>query len=265
MERKISCNKCCNLNSILKIQDESKYEDIEESLCPDCKLVIASFYNEADTNILNLVGKSFVLPKNSIFYHLNESCLSTQNAADLNDYSDKCVLIVGFGELNRLSVLSSIAKLEFKKMVCLSNTIGWALDFFDDMILAEHQDIDKKEDTLEIVNEYMLENKLRFDAVLTYDESSLLIASYLATNLNLPSIPFDFALKMANAYEFKKACLEADLKMPHFCIIKSNDRLNVLKEVKNRLNTLRSEINGKVIGFPLLVRSSNSPEKCIQI
>jgi hypothetical protein len=128
----------------------------------------------------------------------------------------------------------------------LSNTIGWALDFFDNMILAEHQDIERREETLQKVKEYMLENKIEFDAIFAYDEHSLLVASYLAGCFNLPSIPFDFALKMTNACLFRKVCLQADIDTPNFCIIKSSDRLAVLKEVIDlQIRKFKSEIKGQ--------------------
>lgn len=207
MESKSVCSNCLN-----------KVECLE---CSDLVNDLANYVN---------------IPPKSAYFHLNEKILYDKSD---HEYSDKNILLVGCGSIKRTSVLRSLKLLSFNKFICLAKTkMNWTVNFFDDWILADHEDINQKEATLKAVEQYQHKNNIKFDAVLTYDDYCVLVTSYITSNLNLVGIPFDFIEKIRNKYSFRSHCSDLKINCPKFYLIKSNERKSFL----NRPELLDNQI-----------------------
>jgi len=195
-------------------------------------------------------------PPNSVFFHLNENILyenGNSNNKKNEIYKDKSILLVGTGSIKRMPVLKSLKLLAFKNFICLMKTKeSWAETYFDDWILADHEDINNKENTLNSVKSYMSNTNIIFDAILTYDDYCVLITSYLISKLNYKGIPFDFVKMIKNKYEFRSLCSNLNINHPKFFLIKSNERKSFFSN---------SKIDWNGCNFPLIVKNTNGSAK----
>jgi hypothetical protein len=253
---------CSSCNTLVINEDLGAYAIQELSifdnlLCSKCNLVIKSKYCDGNISEVSNDSEYLNLPKKSIFFHTNDEVLNeeAENLSKDDIFKDKSVLFIGCGSIKRMPVLQSILNFEFKKIVYLCREKSWARDFFDDLILAEHENIAEKETTLAKVKEYMINNNFTFDAILTYDDMSVLMASYLANHFNLPSIPFDFSMKIRNKYELRKMSKQLGISVPKFCLIKSKERQTFLDEIKNEAYKLLLTENGEAIQFPVIAKN----------
>lgn len=262
----VKCNHNFKTNLIIDSDNDSK-------LCSDCILVIKSFYtkNNSDKNVTcQSLDKYNKLTKQSVYFHLNDQLLDespsskSTNSKEINKNknANKNVLLVGCGSLKRMPILESIKKLNFKRLVCLCNQKTWAYNYFDDWINAEHEDISKKENTLKVVKDYMNDNNLKFDAILTYDDYCTLVASFLANSFDLPSIPFEFVKTIKNKYEFRKLCAELKINHPQFFLIKSENRHEYINAYRNNSKIFLSKFGRSFstmdeisINLPVIVKN----------
>ena len=193
----------------------------------------------------------FELPKDCIYANLNESL---KDGADfMNIYSEKNILLVGSGNIKRLHILQNIKSLKFKRLVCLINSQNWASEYFDDIILAEHEKIEQKSETLDKIKEFMHKNSIKFDAVITYDDFSVLLTSFIAESLNLPCIPYEIIEKIKNKYEFRKLCRKLGIVTPKFFFIKANEKEVFMTSLKDE--GLVGNGDDFMCGFPLVVKN----------
>lgn len=189
------------------------------------------------------------------YFYLNKSILSD----DHGNFKHKTVLVIGCGSIKRYHVLKSLKNLNFKKMICLCKEKTWAYDYFDDWILADHEKLTKIEDTLNKVIEYEKEYQSKFDAIFTYDDYSILVASYLANHFKLPSIPFELAKLIKDKFEFRKLCKKKGIFAPKFCLIKASE-IGSLIETKNDILSSIWFQESK-IKFPVVVKNSKGSGK----
>ncbi len=238
---------CSTLNQELAI--------FESFLCSKCNLVLKSKYSKSysDSATKNLLN----IPKQAIYFHTNDDILNIGSQNETNDtiFQSKTVLVVGSGSIKRMHVLQSILKFKFKKIVYLCREKNWAFEYFDDLIHAEHEDIAEKEETLAKVKDYMNKNYLTFDAILTYDDLSVLMTSYLASHFNLPSLPFDFSTTIRNKYEMRKISKRLGISAPNFFLLKSNKRRAFLDKIKSGARKAIQSENGEAIRFPVIAKN----------
>ena len=202
--------------------------------------------------LFNKIDGFVKFPPNSVFFHLNENILY-ENSNQNEIYKEKSILLIGTGSIKRISVLKSLRLLSFKHFVCLTRIKeSWTENFFDDWIIADHEDINNKENTLNSVKNYMSNNNITFDAILTYDDLCVLITSYLISELNYKGIPFGFVEIIKNKYEFRSLCSKLNINHPNFFLIKSSERTNII-------NSLNIDFNG--CNFPLIVKNTYGVSK----
>ena len=289
-----------------RIEDLAKQKNVKAlasaELCAACKLIISSFYNSKNGINLTSTHKSchlkysidntllvgnfdmvirepYNLPNKSVYFHLNEEILypppstSTSTSSGQFNYRDKNVLLIGCGGIKRLPVVKSLAKLNFKKLVCLNKERSWAHSYFDDWIYAETEDVNQKETTLKAINNYCEANRLKFDAVLTYDDYCVLTTSYIQKELNLPGgTPYEFLEKIKNKYEFRNMCRKLSISCPKFFLIKNEEvetyyrvnkaqvRLAALDDAsefqaKEFVSLLDETLEPVQIEFPLIIKN----------
>jgi len=230
------------MNFICKCFDSNTTTSaVLQPVCSKCEFIVNTHFisNEAKTHLISSLNPTEFFPKkisqdNNLFLNLTKQCVySHLNVDILYDapsglYSDKNILLIGSGSVKRQSVLQSLKLLSFKRLVCLSNSKNWACHYFDDWILAESEDISKKEATLQAVKDYIRKENIKFDAIFTYDDYCVLIASYLQQNFGLPGMNFDFVQKIKNKYEFRHLSMELDINCPKFFLISSSERKQFL-------------------------------------
>ena len=210
------------------------------SKCSSCKRIIVT------TNRLPQTTDIVNMPNNTVYYHLNEdepnaySLLFSESAVeddpDLEKYREKSVLLIGSGKFGRMPVLLNLLNLPFKRIVCLCNEKTWAHTFINDWILAEHEDISQKESTIKAIDNYMRENNMYFDTIITYDDLCTTLTSYLSELYGLNGISFDFCTKIKNKYEFRKLCKQQGISHPNFFKIDSNQRRDYIDYYKRIAN-----------------------------
>jgi hypothetical protein len=92
--------------------------------------------------------------------------------------------------------------------------------------------------------DYMEKTNSKFDAVLTTTELSVLMTSYLASELGCLAIPFDVAQTVTNKYDFRKYCKRLGIVTPKFSLIEHDDRLKRIELIddlqKKELNFKRN-------------------------
>jgi hypothetical protein len=260
---KVLCKKCTLISHVYRL----KYSKIDrqpfnEGLkCDSCKLVIYSFYSE--NNLANqLYGLNTIinLPQRTVFIHVNNSLLNVYeyNQSFLADiYKSKNVLIVGCGSIKRMVVLQTIRKLKLNKLVCLARNEDWAAPFFDDWILAEHENLSHKETTLRKVEQYMQSNNVSFDAILTYDDYCILMTSYLANHFGFPSIPYEVCARIKNKHEFRRVSTDLNISAPKFLMIDSNKCSEIKDAIQNNsIKQLIAENGGMVLNFPVIAKNT---------
>lgn len=200
--------------------------------CENCVKIVTSYTvpNQFSNNFSNNLHS---LPKKTVFFHLNEDVINDDSR--FNDplrYSNKNVLIIGCGSVKRSMVLMSLKKFKFKRLVNLIRKQTWTNDFFDDIIYAEHEDIEKKDETLKIIKDYMNQNDFIFDAIFTFDDYSVLLTSYITTQLGYPGIPFDVCESIKDKHKFRELSFELGITHPNFNFLTSNNRKDHLEKIE---------------------------------
>ena len=200
------------------------------------------------------------LEANTMFSYYNEDILFGANNADTFDYSNKSVLVIGSGCPRKASLVRTLKRLPLKNLVCLGREATWALDSFTGWIYAEQEHLDKKEDSLQAVRDYMSETRVVFDAVFTYLDTCTQMTSYLASCLNLRGIPFEFIHQCKNKANFRQLCSQLDIKTPKFFLIKSAERRDYLNQIINDTDTHRNQVNSlnnndAFLTFPVIIKN----------
>ena len=292
MEFEIICSNCSsssnhrNKTSLDELDDKENNVDFET--CSQCKLLVQSrFNNQQHRNNDEDKSTTIDLPLQSIFIHLNEQILyeshrklltndnsSTPQSAlssSSSSLSDKNVLLIGFGGIKRLPVLNSIKRMNLKRLVCLARETSWATRFVDDWILAEHENLEEREETLRRIVAYELENQMKFDAILTYDDFCILMASYLQEKFEMPGIPLPFLEKIKNKFEFRRMCNKLQISAPKFFLLNyddmpmyarkfsepvlNNENNEYVYDLKNYEMVNSSDDDRQRIGFPIIVKN----------
>jgi hypothetical protein len=285
MEVEIFCTRCDYVRKSFKINKQQVHEAdnlIPNKSCQDCKLIVksctlnnskvqtqAESSQDAKPEYISLPNKAFFFHSNKhILYddgnnksHVSSSFIgSNEKSQFASIYSTKNVLLIGTGSLKRGPVLQSLKSLTFRKFVCLCNSRTWAFDYFDDWIYAEHENTNEKENTLRAVHEYTNKHKMKFDAVLTYDDYCVLMTSFIANNLNLPSMPFEFIERIKDKGDFRRYCARQKINCPRFLIISSSKRADYLKKISSSIANLKE--NEKIskedfsLNFPVIVKNT---------
>ena len=220
---------CTRTNELLKssVQLNNKNElNSENQLhgdCTHCIKIISSKHNQAFDGIKN--QESIKIPDKTLFFHSNNETLYSDSRFENPDfYKDKIILIVGTGSVKRKSILNNLKKLNFRKTVNLVIKKTWATEYFDDFIIAESDNVERKEETLAAVKAYMTNNCTKFDAIMTYDEFCVLMTAYLTQELNLNGIPFEVACRIRNKSSFRKYCEQLDINCPKNVLVESKER-----------------------------------------
>lgn len=212
---------------------------------------------------LSLNKKGVVsLPQKSVFFHMNHQIL--YDKPENYDYSEKSILLVGCGSIKRTSVLESLKQLGFKRIVCLARArLNWAEVFFDDWILAEHEDLFFKELTLAAVEAYMSKKNFKFDAILTFDDYSVLVNSYIISQLKgYIGIPYEFVEKIKNKYQFRTLCRELGINCPNFFLIESNERKNFCNKLADNPEVILKD--DRPWNLPIIVKNALGSGKGIK-
>lgn len=224
------------------------------SKCSNCFFGIISETGTIETKIksdlINLEDKFF-------YFHQNKSVLNDSN----DHFTDKKVLVIGCGSIKRYHVLKSLKTLNFEKIICLCREKTWAYGYFDDWIFADHENMDIIEKTLKMVLEYEKKNCFKFNAIFTYDDYSILVASYLANYFNLPSIPLELAKAVKNKFELRKLCELNGITTPKFCLIKYQEIRSFLDYFSTTNNDILQSSLFSEINYPLIVKNSNGSGK----
>ncbi|RNA40970.1 D-alanine-D-alanine ligase [Brachionus plicatilis] len=143
-------------------------------------------------------------------------------------------------------------------MVYLCKEKTWAHNYFDDWIDADHENLINIEETSKRVLEYEKKIHSKFNAIFTYDDYSILVASYLANHFNLPSIPFELAKTIKN----KILCEKNGITFPNFFLIK-NHEIDPYTKLNGKLDNIFSLplFKNSKIEFPLIVKNPNGSGK----
>ena len=209
--------------------------------------------DDSITNEINDKDKSefdFDLPKDCVYANAID-CL--KNAGNSNGiYSDKTILLVGSGAFKRLHTLLSLKSLNFKRLVYLTNSLNWASEYFNDIIIAEHENVELKSETLDKIKDFMRKNSIKFDAVITYDDYCVQITSFVAESLNLSCIPYSIIESIKNKYEFRKLCKKIGIVSPNFFSINSSQREAYLTSTKDGDAVGNGDCTCK---FPIVVKN----------
>jgi hypothetical protein len=177
------------------------------------------------------------LPEKTIFFHRNDHVLYDNIDTDKEIFKDKIILIIGTGSIKRMSVIRNLKNMNFKKCINLIREPNWAQKYFDGFILAEHEDIGKKEETLQAIQDYMRLNSIRFDAIYTYDDYCTLLTSYITTALNYPGIPHQVVARIRDKYAFRKYSHELGITHPNHNHLTLSDRTEHLRKICEFLAT----------------------------
>jgi hypothetical protein len=280
MEIEAFCSKCDYIRKkLLESNQKFKTQSITGRFCNDCRLIFKSYTsrNFKQKNDITVLKEDepefFSLPKRSFYFHLNNqelfdkkvkrnnvlSEINVDRADSIDVYSNKNVLLINSGLVQQLPFLNSLKSLSFRRLICLCRNKTWAFDYFDDWIFAEHENIEEKEASLDSVKEYMKKCEMEFDAIITYEDSSTRMASYIANNLNLPSIPFDVISKIKNKAEFRKYCAMLGINTPKFLIITSSQRIELLKRITKLTKQFKEDDICNAcfeLKFPVIVKNT---------
>lgn len=224
--------------------------------CAECKIVVKSYYQNENANDSFENSNDFLeIPSQSTYFHLNDELLTNKNS-DKSFYRDKNILLIGCGSIKRMSVLRSIRELGLNKLVCLCRNKEWAFNYVDEWIYAEHEDLSKIDQTLEAVESYILKEKIKFDAIITYDDYCTLVTFYLANKFNLPSIPIELAKKIKNKFKFRQLCDQLGIFCPGYFLIESSLRQNYINRLRfTEFNWLNSLDNQNKLNYPVIVKN----------
>jgi hypothetical protein len=227
-------------------------------------MIYQSFYSEK--NMKPSSSGIFSLEKNECFFHSNEKVLNSfctddiQNATarveNGNFYQNKNVLFIGHGSASRMPILKQIAQYRFKRLVGLCKAQTWAKSYFSEWIFADPEKLDRIHETIDSVQDYIDANDMEFDAIVTYDDYCIEVATFLANYFNLPSTPFNTLLAIRNKDAFRRLCYDLGINHPRFLSIKSSSRFNFVDRIKsNKFLNLRS-VNNELIRFPMIIKNT---------
>jgi len=225
---------CCEKSPGKKINSSKELNDIFDeklkiSKCTSCRSLVKTTYQ---SNFKNSNFTEIDLPEQSGYLHLNKDILY-KDSPELEKYSDKNFLLVGVGGFHRYKLIKNIRSLSFNRLVLLNSTKSMFDEYFDDVILAEHEHLSEKEKTLKAVVKYMVDNQLKFHAVFAFDEDFVMMTSYLATELKLLGIPFNLIQKIKNKSEFRKLCSELGITCPRNFLIDLSSKLAYSEQVSD--------------------------------
>lgn len=263
----------------------------ESDRCAGCTILLRSFYNSKQLiepvsfhescQLEKLVlgsrpqstaeseqQESYALPSKSLFLHLNDQLLYPEPQSSI-DYSSKNVLLVCPGSVKRASVLDSLAKLRFKKFVCLHiERSPWAEKYFDDWIIADDEDISKRQTAVEAVQNYCNTNSMRFDAILAYSDYVISTTAFIQEELRMPgAMSFESCEMTKNKYEFRKMCQSNNISCLKFFLIKNEEIISYVDFYKSKTSeTSLTELdkNSEIcasVQFPLIVKNPRGTGK----
>jgi hypothetical protein len=161
-------------------------------------------------------------PSEKLFY-INENVLCDEMNRN-RIYGKAAILVVAPNRIGNTNCLKIAKKMNYGYTVNLTGSKCWSEEFFDDSIFAPDCDMTRKEETLSAVKAFMKEKKIKFDAIVTFLEYSVQMASYLAEELGCLGIPFEVAKTVQNKYEFRKYCDQLGIVTPGFSLIKFDER-----------------------------------------
>jgi len=250
------CEKSSNKKiDFTKDSDQNLISKVMRVKCQKCHLLIKTTHQ---LKAKNIGLTSIELPEQSVYFHLNKELLYKDSSKE--SYSDKNFLLIGTSGVHRQKLIKNIKSFSFNRLVLLNSTITMFDEYFDDVILAEHEDLSSKEETLRVVVRYMKVNQLKFNAVFTYDEDFVMMTSYLATELKLPGIPFSLITRIKNKSEFRKLCSDLEITCPKHFLIESSlksaysEQLGCFVDFEN--NSVMSPDNKRFCFLPVIVKDS---------
>lgn len=240
LEKTDFCFVCKYLNKTKCELSQANFDTAKK--CTRCERVLTTKFNEDKCEEKLESSKYFSLPPWSFYFHVKQSALDIDTPNKF-DYSDKIILLVGMRNIYRKNYIVDLKQGKFKKFVCLSEKkLDWLSDFVDDWIVADDADDRKADETLNAVQNYMQENNLKFDAVITYFNENVRMTAYLANKLNLHGSSYDMVSRLSDKYDFRNISKSLDINYPKYCLIKSNERRNLIEKFNEYLN------NGKKVG-----------------
>lgn len=130
------------------------------------------------------------------------------------------VLLVRVGGSGRCRVLHALKKSNVT-LVCVDSVqSAWAQAYIDDWIilpLTEHKH------AIDAVVRYEQEYNVSFDAVYSYDDYGVAMASAIGDALRLRVIPPETVSKFRNKYRFRQECLTHGIPAPKHCLVSAMD------------------------------------------
>lgn len=277
---KSECNTCCF--------EDKRIENVLIHKCKchkndcSCKSIVKTYYNKKGKLAGHFKKIEYInLSDQSVYFHLNEELLhdfsnwmgtrrsnkllehrftTTATNDDEDYYKDKNLLLIGCGSIKRLPVLLSIKKLPLNRLVCLASSKQWAFEYIDEWIMAEHENIEQRDEAVNAIDLYMKENNVKFDAIITYDDLCTMQTSYLSEHYNLPGIPFDISKRIKNKFEFRCLSKKLNINHPHFFQIKSNERNDYINMIKknqdDELSSIKCIKTEDYCKFPLIIKNT---------
>ena len=233
--------------------------DDYDIILTDCGNIVQTFSSDDQINKIEFLDNDgfLHLPKNTSYFHENKNYLEVEtNSKEI--FKNANILIIGCNIIRRLPSLLRMKNLGFKKFVGLMDEKVWAYEFFDDVILAEHKNVDFKEDTLQKVKDYMKIHSIKFDGILTFTCSCTQMTAFLQEKLNLPGISYELVKNIKNKHQFRTICFDLGIKTPDFFLICSSDRQAYLNEHfknENDSNIIKDFANIKSISLPVIVKN----------
>jgi hypothetical protein len=235
----------------------------------NCNLIFKSVYNENPNT--SIVGQLFSLNKKEYYFHMNERVLNSFSTDDRNIaetrfeneqiFANKNVLFVGHGSASRMPILKHIAQYKFNKLVGLCKAQTWAKTCFSEWICADPDNIEFIHETIDSVLDYMNDNNMKFDAIVTYDDYCIEVATFLANYFDLPSTPFNTLLAIRNKDSFRKLCYELDINHPRSLSIRSDLRGYFLDRIISKDITDLKSFKNEPIRFPVIIKNTKGAGK----
>jgi hypothetical protein len=258
IKEKIICSNCKLFKTNLGVSAPTPLS------CDSCERILFSRHRQGLISTPECNSGSIVLPPKTKFFHLNADLYNGLKLSNQYDYSKKSVLIVGSDWIEHMNAFNSLSYMNFKVKVNLKKSKYykywlWANDLFDDFIEAEHRDINEKDVTLSAVQEYMTQNKMKFDAILTIDEDCIQMAAYLANELGCRSIPFHVAQTVQHKHKFREYCQQIGIISPKHSLLKSDERLKRVFDIEQFLSSGIENENLKKCYLTLLANGVPPP------
>lgn len=128
-----------------------------------------------------------------------------ENGTEESPFAGKHLLLVGTGGVKRRRVLAALRSLGLGRITCLHDEVNWARPLVDDWIVADS--VRPSPATTALVRERIGAP----DAVLTYDDYSVVVAAHLAGDLGLVGMPPVAVERAKNKAAFRKICRDHGL------------------------------------------------------